>query len=195
MSQTLSLYRLQQVDNQIDRVQTRLGIIQNNLKDDSELMHAITLVEKTDTGRDTADQILKQAESSAHLQRLKIEQTEASLYGGMGHTPKELLDLQNDVGALKRHLITLEDAQLEAMINLDYSISENQAAKTSLEFAQKHAEEQNKHLLVEQTALQKELEKLISERSATADPIPTDIIGLYEKLRQQRRGISSLSNK
>ncbi len=190
MSQTLSLYRLQQVDTQIDRVQTRLNIIQKNLEDDTELTHAIDLVAKADSIRVTADRSLKEAESNAHLLRMKIEQTESSLYGGMGHTPKELLDLQNDVGSLKRHMITLEDAQLEAMMNLDISMSESQAAKTALDIAQKRLEERNKLLLVEETALQKELEKLISERSATAGPIPTDIIGLYEKLRQQRRGMA-----
>jgi predicted nucleic acid-binding Zn-ribbon protein len=37
MSQTLSLYRLQQVDSQIDRLQTRLNQIQLELDDDAEL--------------------------------------------------------------------------------------------------------------------------------------------------------------
>ncbi|HEY5157484.1 MAG TPA: hypothetical protein VII93_05920, partial [Anaerolineales bacterium] len=37
MSQTLSLYRLQQTDSQIDRIQSRLLAIQDKLDDDAEL--------------------------------------------------------------------------------------------------------------------------------------------------------------
>ena len=37
MNQTLSLYRLQQVDLQIDRLQARLHTIQEVLDDDAEL--------------------------------------------------------------------------------------------------------------------------------------------------------------
>jgi uncharacterized protein len=190
MSQTLSLYRLQQVDTHIDRVQTRLNLLHKTLEDDTELKNATELLEKTDSLFETADQALKQAEAIAQLQRIKIEQTEASLYGSKVHTPKELLDLQNDVAALKRHMITLEDTQLEAMLNLENFLSESQSAKAALEILQDRSAVQNKELLVEQIALQKELEKLFSERTATAGPIPADILVLYGQLRQQRRGMA-----
>jgi predicted nucleic acid-binding Zn-ribbon protein len=190
MSQTLTLYRLQQVDTQIDRVQIRLNAIQVTLEDNTELKRAVEYMEKTDAAYKNGDQILKQAETDAHLQRIKIEQTEASLYGGKGHTPKELLDLQNDVAALKRRLTTLEDVQLEAMLNFENLVAESQSAKVALQNAQDLSAEQNKGLLAEQMTLRKELEKLFSERTATAGPIPPDILGLYDRLRQQRRGIA-----
>jgi hypothetical protein len=38
--------------------------------------------------------VLKQSELEVEKQRIKIQQTEASLYGGLVHNPKELQDLQ-----------------------------------------------------------------------------------------------------
>jgi predicted nucleic acid-binding Zn-ribbon protein len=190
MSQTLSLYRLQQADSQIDRTQTRLRAIQKTLEDDAELSLAKEQADTTNAICYSADQSLKQAEADAQRQRIKIEQTEANLYDGKGHTPKELQDLQNDVASLKRHLITLEDIQLEVMLSAEKSASVQQAAQAELLAVQNHSAKRNRGLHEEQTALQKELEKLFAERAAIAGPIPPDDLRLYDQLRQQRRGIA-----
>jgi len=199
MSQTLSLFRLQQADTQIDRTQARLQTIQKSLEDDAELSLAKEQADTTNAICYSADQALKQAETGSQSQRIKIEQTEASLYGDKGYSPKELRDLQNDVASLKRHLITLEDIQLEAMLTAEKTLSAQQAAQAKLMAVQNHLAERNRNLHEEQIALQKELEKLLSERSAAAGPIPLDALRLYDQLRQrgspgsstgQRRGIA-----
>jgi predicted nucleic acid-binding Zn-ribbon protein len=190
MSQTLSLYRLQQVDSQIDRAQARLQTIQKTLADDSELRLANEQYDSSRAIYQSADRAVKKAEADAQNQRLKIEQIEASLYDGKGHSPKELLDLQDDVAALKRHLITLEDTQLEAMLAAEESMSANQTIQVELQAVQNHSTEQNRVLHEEQNVLQKELEKLFAERAAVSSPIPPDALGLYDQLRQQRRGLA-----
>jgi len=190
MSQTLNLFRLQQADSQIDHAQARLLAIQKTLDDDAELRLVKERFDSTKGTCQSADLVLKQAELDAQNQCIKIEQTEASLYGSKGHNPKELLDLQNDVASLKRHLITLEDIQLEAMIKAEEALSTFQAAQTNLNAAQNHSADQNRELLDEHATLQKELGKLFAERSAIASPIPPDALELYDKLRLQRRGIA-----
>lgn len=190
MSQTLSLYRLQQVDSRIDRVNARLIDINKILENDSELRLATEQVDSANAAYQSAERTLKQAEIDAQDQRIKIEQTEASLYGEKGHNPKELLDLQNDVASLKRHLVTLEDIQLEAMLSVDEATAALKKAKAELETAQNHSSEQNRELRQEQASLQKELEKLSAERAAIAGPIPPNTLSLYDQLRQQRRGIA-----
>jgi uncharacterized protein len=199
MSQTLSLYRLQQIDSQIDLAQARLQSIQKILSDDTELRLIHEQLISAEGVMQSADQALKKAENDAQNQRIKIEQIEASLYGGKGHNPKELLDLQNDVAALKRHLVTLEDIQLEAMLAAEAAASSHNSAQADLRAAQIHSAEQNRGLYAEQNTLQKELEKLFAERAAVAGPIPPDALGLYDQLRQrggpgssagQRRGLA-----
>jgi predicted nucleic acid-binding Zn-ribbon protein len=190
MSQTLSLYRLQQTDSQIDRVQARLLAIQKILEDDEILRQANEQVNAADKQRLDTEQSLRQAEAAVQTQRVKIEQTESSLYGGSVHNPKELQDLQNDVAALKRHFVTLEDRLLEAMLASEAAETTLQTSRSSFGIAQKHMAEQNQSLGQEQSALQKEIEKLKAERAAVAGTIPQDHLDLYDQLRQQSHGMA-----
>jgi predicted nucleic acid-binding Zn-ribbon protein len=190
MSQTLSLYRLQQTDSQIDRIQARLKVIQNILDDNVELNHANELTDSSKAHYQTVNQAMKIAENAVYDQRIKIEQTEASLYSGNGHTPKELQDLQNDLTSLKHHLHTLEDVQLESMVAVEEAEKQNQTSQALLNAVTIKSQEQNQSLHQELNSLQKELQKLFSERAANADSIPLETINLYDQLRQQRRGIA-----
>jgi uncharacterized protein len=190
MSQTLSLYRLQQVDSQIDRDRTRLQIIQSTLDNETVLLQSKERLDISQAASQSTEQTLKLAEADANNQRIKIEQTEASLYNGKGHSPKELLDLQNDLAALKRHLITLEDIQLDAMLADEDAKVSYQDAQIQYKAILDNSAEQNRGLHEEQTYLQKELERLSAERTAVAGPIPESALGLYDQFRQQRRGIA-----
>src|SRR5690349_3211544 len=107
MSAALGLYRLQQVDSQIDQIQSRLKAIQQIIENDVTLRTANEHFGAADNDFKTAERILKLRETDVERQRIKLEQTEASLYGGKVHNPKELQDLQRDVLSLKRHLETL----------------------------------------------------------------------------------------
>ena len=190
MSQTLSLYRLQQTDSQIDRIQARVKAIQNILNDDIELHHANELAETAKVHYDTMYQTMKKAENAVSDQRIKIEQTEASLYSGKGHTPKELQDLQNDLTSLKNHLLSLENDQLDSMLAVEEAEKQAQTTQALLVAATNKSQEQNQSLHQELNSLQKELQKLFSERAANTDSIPPETIKLYDQLRQQRRGIA-----
>ncbi|MGA2490096.1 MAG: C4-type zinc ribbon domain-containing protein [Anaerolineales bacterium] len=164
MSQTLNLYRLQQIDSQMDRPANARCL--------------------------SAEQALKQAERDVQSQIIKIEQTQSSLYGEKSHSPKELQDLQNDVFALKRHLVTLEDRQIDAMQESETSEAEQQFAHAKVSAALDSRVELNKGLHHEQEMIKNELERFLLERNAVSGAIPTAELGLYVQLRQQRRGVA-----
>lgn len=190
MSQTLSLYRLQQIDSQLDRAQARLQAIQKSLEDDADLRLAKEAAQQAETNFTNATRDLEKAEGEVQTQRIKIEQNEASLFGGTVRNPKELQDLQNDVAALKRYLATLEDRQLDAMLTVESAEAAHNAAATFLHAALARFAEQNQNLTNEQATLYKDIEKLTTERAATNDPIPANALALYDQLRQQRRGVA-----
>jgi predicted nucleic acid-binding Zn-ribbon protein len=190
MSHTLSLFRLQQIDTQLDRAQTRLNKIQDILGDDKELQIFSERVNASRTICQSADQDLKKTELETRNQRIKIEQTEASLYTGKGHSPKELLDLQNDIASLKRYLVVLEDSELDAMQTAEEALSSFQVAQTLFQSAQNHSVEQNRGLQEEQATLLKELDKLKAERAAVAGSIPNVALILYDTLRRERSGLA-----
>ena len=193
MNQTLNLYRLQQIDSQIDRAQARLQAIQKTLEDDAELRLANEQAQTAEVQRQSAERELKQAEAEVQGQHIKIEQNESSLYGGKVHNPKELQDLQNDIAALKRHLNTLEDRQLEAMLACEEADAGFRSIQADLAKTQERWAEQNKGLGEEQSSLQNLVERFSTERAAVVDSIPAVELGLYDKLRQGHRGLAVIA--
>ena len=111
MSASLGLYRLQKVDSQIDRARAQLETIRKTLENDVELRNALAQVESAQAEQYRTSNELKNAEAEAQAKKIKIEQTEASLYGGGVQNPKELQDLQKDIVSLKKHLVTLEERE------------------------------------------------------------------------------------
>jgi uncharacterized protein len=190
MSQTLSLHRLQQIDSQIDRVQTRLLAIDKILADDVELAQARDLAKAAAERFHTDGQTLKQIELDVQNQRIKIDQIESSLYQGASHSPKELQDLQKDAAAIKRYLAGLEDRQLEAMLAVEKSEADRQTADAHLQACQGRQTDQNKKLHEEQASLKTEADRLLTEREAASGGIPAGDLSLYDRLRQQRRGVA-----
>ncbi len=190
MSQTLSLYRLQQIDSQIDRAKLRLQAIRKILEDDADLQLATEETRLSESALASAELTLNRAETEVQNLHIKIEQIEASLYGKASHSPKELQDLQNDLSALKRHRITLEDQQLDAMIASEKAEAAVRTTREKLQAVQIRLGSQNRGLNQEQETLLKEIEKLSTERNAVTVPIPSEAIELYDLLRQQKRGLA-----
>ena len=190
MSAALGLYRLQLVDSRLDEVHARLEEIRQTLENDTEVLLAKKRATETDSELKLAQHALKAAEAEVDKQKVKIEQSEANLYSGNVKNPKELQDLQNEIAALKRHLVTLEDRQLDAMLEVETMERANQKAIEELDQIKSRFATQNQTLTSEQVDLTKEFERLETERQAALTPLDPDLLATYEGLRQQKRGIA-----
>ena len=186
----MGLYRLQQVDSQIDGIQARQQTIRETLQNDLKLQAATQAFSAAEISHKETSRTLKQTETEVEKQRIKIEQTESSLYGGRVQNPKELQDLQKDVVSLKKHLETLEERELEAMILAETAENELQAAKTELDQTQANLNDQYRDLSKENETLDKELERLEHERNAILSDLVSSAVSTYEQIRKQRRGIA-----
>lgn len=187
MSAALGLYRVQQVDSRMDSIRSRLKTIRETLENDLELRAAKDALSAAENFYKQASSALKQSEADVEKQNIKIQQTESNLYSGNVHNPKELQDLQLDVASLKKHLVTLEERQLEAMIHAEEKEKELESAKEKLRGVQARVNEQNVDLSKESETLNKDLERLESERNAATQGINEAAIKTYEQLRQQKR--------
>lgn len=190
MSASLGLFRLQQVDRKIDRVRSQLETIRQTLENDVELQESLKRTEAAQAEHYHANQGLKNIEAEAHAQKIKIEHAESSLYGGAVKNPKELQDLQKDIVSLKKHMDTLEERELEAMLKAESTEAALQSAKTDLELMQARLGNEHKKLIVEQSALIAEMEQLVEEREAALGPIDATLLQTYESLRLQKRGVA-----
>lgn len=190
MSITLGLFRLQQIDSQIDRTHLKLDNIKKTLENDKELKQVLAISEQTQKENQQALYEMKNAEAEVQAQKIKIEQAESSLYGGSVKNPKELQDLQKDVASLKKYLVTLEERELEAMLKSEATTSEYEKAKAELELLQAKRGDEHKKLIEEQASLMKQLESLAMEREASLAPIETTSLQSYNELRKQKRGVA-----
>jgi predicted nucleic acid-binding Zn-ribbon protein len=190
MSRPFKLYRLQQLDSQIEWMESRLNEIDAILKKNEELRQAEQEMNLANENQDRASRELRKAEENVQSQRLKIEQSEASLYGGLVRNPKELQDLQNEVAALKRYLEVLEDRQLEAMLVDEEAASEKRLASQRLDDALEASSKQHAVLTKEQEKLFSDLENHVLERQAAARSIESADLRLYAQLRLRRGGIA-----
>jgi predicted nucleic acid-binding Zn-ribbon protein len=190
MSNTLPLYRLQQIDSRLSQVTTRLATIQSMLENNAELKAASLQLEAAKSAQRLAEQDLKNAEYESTNQRIKLEMAESSLYGGRIQNPKELRDLQNDIASLKRHLSVLEDKQLELMMAVEISTETQAKAHKNYELTQGIIVSQNATLQTEFSTLQKEADKLNAQRFAVLPAINEADLSLYNSLRQRRSGMA-----
>ena len=190
MSLPFKLHRLQQFDSQLDQNRARLREIVLILSDDSALVEAQRQEDTAAKSLDAAQKSLHKADDLVKAQKLKIEQTEAALYGGKVRNPKELQDLQNESEALKRYLIILDDRLLEAMLAVDEAASEHTNAVTDLQQVNIRRKTQHDSLYKEQANIIQENSLLDSEREAAIKSITENELVIYESLRKQKRGVA-----
>ena len=190
MSQPFKLYRLQQLDTQIDISHARLREIEGLINDDTELRKSMEEAESAQQALHNARKEVQKADYETTQLRVKIEQTDASLYGGKIRNPKELQDLQNELAALKRHMVVLEDRQLESMYGEEQAAKVSEAATNALQQQRDRRETKLALLRAEQKRLENELVHLEDERVVAVGSIEGVDYQLYEQLRRDRRGVA-----
>lgn len=193
MSASLGLYRLQLLDSRMDEIRARLEEIRQTLENDKEILQAKKQAAETASILKLAQHALNQAEAEVDKLRVKIDQSESNLYSGTVKNPKELQDLQNEIMALKRHLITLEDRQLDAMVGVETAEQTHQVALDELEDLKSQFTKQNQTLTSEQSDLEKEFDRLDTERQAAISPLDASLLDVYDQLRKQKRGLAIVS--
>jgi hypothetical protein len=190
MSAALGLLRLQQVDSRISQIEVRLGKIQETLENDSETRAILEQIKAAESKQRENERTRQKFEEEARDKQIKINQAEASLYGGGVHNPKELLDLQADIAYLKKHLAAVEDQELDAMLRVESGQAALKTFQEDLNRVQAQMSDEHKKLITEQDSLVRDLASLKTERQAAIGPVEAGFLKAYETIRLQRRGVA-----
>ena len=140
MSLAVQLYRLQQLDLELQKEQQELADLENQLSDNKALVAAeSTLASQTAQLQDARKQ---QKSSEWELEDLqeKIRQIDGKLYGGKTKDPKELVNLEKEVKGLKSQIRTKEDVLLGAMSQVEEIEARARTATAELERLKKEWE-------------------------------------------------------
>lgn len=190
MNQVLHLFQLQKIDSQLDQISHRLKEIQTILNSDKTLQDAENALAQARQEHYQTHQTLRAIEEKAQSHRIKMETSEAALYGGKIRNPKELQDLQNEIASLKRLIGQLEDQQLEAMVTLETAEASKKAAEENLIQTQSALATRQAGLLGEKHQHERQQEILSTERNACMTQITSESLAIYHKLREQKRGLA-----
>lgn len=190
MNHAFHLFRLQQIDTQIDQAQSSLDEINRLLAGDETVRQASEMKETAARLLNHTQQALKQAEFAVKEQQIKIGQSEASLYSGRIHNPKELQDIQKEIASLKKHLATLEDHQLEAMVAQEEAEEKDKTAEQDLLRAQAAFTEMTAGWQGQKEQITRNLERLQAERQASLSLISEQSMKAYNNLRKSKRGVA-----
>jgi len=190
MSQVFLLYRLQQIDLQLDQAKSRLTLLETLLEDDADLRQAQDDYNRQETIVKELEKKIRFIEHDVQQQNIKIEQSEAALYGGRIKNPKELKDLEDEVKALKKYLQVLEDRQLEAMIHLEEETKTLQNLQGVLNQVKQDVFQRTSRYLGEKTDVKKEIQRLENERAIAISSIESSHYERYQTIRANKKGIA-----
>jgi uncharacterized protein len=190
MNQAFHLYRLQQIDTQIDQVMSSLTEIEKLLSGDETIKDARRALDEATKLLHQDQQALKNLEYAVKEQQIKIAQCESSLYGGKIRNPKELQDIQKEITSVKKYLSTLEDQQLDAMMTVEEKESQVKTANDNLNQALASFAEKSSGWSGQKSLLLHQRERLNSERTTATPPISADFMKLYENIRKRKSGVA-----
>ena len=190
MTRASLLHQLQSLDLLLDRAKARLEEVRVQLEDERTLASARAALELAEKqGRHEAETVLA-AEHAVASQQAKIREAEGKLYGGSVHNPKELQDLQHDTEALRRHLSTLNDRLLEAMLVQEEAEKTLAVAKEEMEQREAERRAATASLVEERAKLQADVERRALEREPMLAGVPAEDLALYDRLRQSSGGVA-----
>ncbi|GAA2316388.1 C4-type zinc ribbon domain-containing protein [Nonomuraea roseoviolacea subsp. roseoviolacea] len=125
------------------------------------------------------------AEGDVDTVRARAERDQKRLDSGAVTSPKDLASLQSEIASLHRRQGDLEEVVLEIMERreaADSKVADLRGKLDEVAAARGAAEDRRDAALVE---IDKEAGETAGRRSAVAGDIPADLLGLYEKLREQ----------
>ncbi len=184
------LYQLQKIDLRSDSLKTRLKDIDRILNGDEKVARAESEFNAVDTRLTTVRNELTEIESQIRSKKVKIEQSESSLYSGTVKNPKELQDLQKEISLIKTAIAALEEHELSKMLEVEEVESDLTSKQEILTHSKEEARQINAKLLLEAESCRVEIVKLETESRAFIDQLAPDLISRYKQLREKKKGIA-----
>ena len=190
--QSLTL-ELQLLDNEIMQANTKL----KSLPEIEQLLHIdkriAAATEELATVKAEADQIaleLRRGEVDVETVTDRIKKDEARLASGNA-TPKELEQLQHEVGTLKKRQEALEEIELEIMVRSEAITARTNTLTTDLASLETLKAEINQRLTTASGEINTVITNKQSDREKVVVKIEKPLIDLYEKIRTASGGVAA----
>jgi uncharacterized protein len=187
------LLALQQLDSDLIQIKHKVSTLPVARQFDeasSELSVKQDLLVAARTERDDIKHELSRAEVDVEQVASRIEKDEKRLASGLG-SPKELEQLQHELGSLAKRRAEVEDVELEIMVRVegvDLRIKELEEVCRALEI---RLDELKLMKEEEIASLEQSMNSTSHARSDLASKIDAELLALYEKIRTSGDGVGA----
>jgi predicted nucleic acid-binding Zn-ribbon protein len=187
------LLALQQIDSDILKIEHKIKSSPLNSQLDGinrELSETKNLLIAAETEKSDIQHELSKSEIDVEQVIARIEKDEKRLASG-GGTPKELEQIQHELGTLARRRSELEDVELEIMVRIEEVNSRIIALKEKISVLQSDSLKLQSDLSLEKNQLDSAKQQSLAARQALTPQINGELIGLYEKIRSSSDGVGA----
>lgn len=187
------LLALQQIDIDLLKIAHKIknSPLNSNLESlNRSLIDSKNLLIAAETEKSDIQHELSRSEIDVEQVVSRIEKDEKRLASGTG-TPKELEQIQHELGTLANRRSELEEVELEIMVRVDdvskrITELQKQLASFEAELARVQSE-----LEIEVRSLDSAKQSSLNAREALAPQIEKELLALYEKIRSSSDGLGA----
>ena len=183
MSLAGRLYKLQQLDLELQKKQQELSEVENQLGDNKALVSAESRLASQKEQLEDARKKQKSSEWELEDLQEKIRQIDSKLYSGKTKDPKELVNLGKEVKGLKSQTTIKEDTLLGLMSLTEETEARVKTTAGELERLKKEWERRQETLRPRKSEIEIALADLQEERERSAEQIDSEAFNIYERIR------------
>jgi predicted nucleic acid-binding Zn-ribbon protein len=188
-----SLLAVQEHDTVTDQLEHRKA----SMPDRGELERVMALVVTVDARaievearRHDLQRDQQRLEDEIATIRAKAESHDKALYSGTVSNPRELQAMQDEIAALKRRIVQLEDQELELMEQIEPLDGEVAGLAAERAAADEQASNLRARIAEAEVTIDGELEANRAERETLAAGVPAELLEEYDSLRKRTGGIA-----
>jgi predicted nucleic acid-binding Zn-ribbon protein len=181
---TATLFHLQQIDLELDRLMAEKQSVMQTLQGNTTLHKARTVYTQAQQQLHAGEQVQKEAEWSLEDISRRLGTQEQRLYSGAGVNSKDLNALQQEVQRLRAQHHRQEEAVLEVM-------DTTETLQRRLRELQKAEEDWQKESIVlvgRREQLEARQQEAQEKRTQIASTIPADLLQRYDTMRKAKQG-------
>lgn len=183
MSLAGQLYKLQQVDLELQKNEQELEEIENRLSDDEALVTAGSELALQKEHLEDARKKQKSSEWELEDLQEKVRQINSKLYGGKAKDPKELVNLEREIKSLKNQIGPKEDALLALMSQVEEIEAKVKTISEELERLKREWEQRQETLRPRKSEIESVLARLKEDRNRLTQQIDPEVFNTYDRLR------------
>jgi len=186
MSLAGQLYKLQQLDLELQEKQRELSEVENQLSDNNALVAAESQLASQKEQLEDARKKQKSSEWELEDLQEKVRQIDSKLYSGKTKDPKELINLEKEVKGLKSQIRTKEDALLGLMGQVEEIEAKVKTTAEEVERLKREWEQRQETFKPKKGEIETVLTELRGDRDELARQINSEAFNIYERIKLTR---------